>query len=190
MMARVTMVRHGRATGGWDVDPDPGLDDLGHAQAKETATELLRLLPEVAVVSSPLRRCQETAQAFVAVAASAGIVLPITIEDAVAEMPSPEGYAIDDRVRWLQQAVRGSWQDLGERYTTYRQGLADFVRTRTQDTIIFSHYIAINGVIGAAMGSDAVVIASLDNGSCTTFDVVDGQLVLVETGRAADTLFR
>ena len=28
-MARLYLVRHGRATGGWDVDPDPGLDDVG-----------------------------------------------------------------------------------------------------------------------------------------------------------------
>ena len=28
-MTRVYMVRHGRAAAGWNVDPDPGLDDLG-----------------------------------------------------------------------------------------------------------------------------------------------------------------
>jgi broad specificity phosphatase PhoE len=56
---------------------------------------------------------------------------------------------------------------------------------------VFSHFIAINAVIGAATGDDRVVIASLDNCSITVFDVPgDGTLSLVSTGGEADTLIR
>ena len=36
-MTRVYMVRHGRAAAGWDVDPDPPLDDVGRNQALAVA---------------------------------------------------------------------------------------------------------------------------------------------------------
>ena len=36
-MTRVYMVRHGRAAAGWNVDPDPGLDDLGRSQSLAVA---------------------------------------------------------------------------------------------------------------------------------------------------------
>ncbi len=59
-MTRVYMVRHGRAAAGWNVDPDPGLDDLGRSQSLAVASKLSSLGP-LAVMSSPLLRCQQTA---------------------------------------------------------------------------------------------------------------------------------
>ena len=59
-MTRVYLVRHGRASAGWDTDIDPGLDDLGRQQAEETAIILARLSP-MKLVSSPMLRCQQTA---------------------------------------------------------------------------------------------------------------------------------
>ena len=56
--------------------------------------------------------------------------------------------------------------------------------------MVFSHFIAINAVIGVATDNDAMVIASLDNCSVTTFEIVDGKLVLIESGNEADTLIR
>ncbi len=37
VMAKLYLVRHGKATAGWGMEKDPGLDDLGHAQAKAAA---------------------------------------------------------------------------------------------------------------------------------------------------------
>ena len=44
-MARLYLVRHGKATGSWDTDPDPGLDDVGREQAEAMATALMLYLP-------------------------------------------------------------------------------------------------------------------------------------------------
>ncbi|MEN9553204.1 MAG: hypothetical protein RLY24_799, partial [Actinomycetota bacterium] len=81
-------------------------------------------------------------------------------------------------------------QKSGDHYATYRRSIADCVTSIQTDTVIFSHYIAINAVIGAAMGDDRVVIASLDNCSVTIFEAIDGKLSLVEIGGEADTLIR
>ena len=58
------------------------------------------------------------------------------------------------------------------------------------DSVVFSHFVAINAAIGAAIGDDRLVVRSLDNCSVTVIDVVDGALQLVESGHEADTLIR
>jgi probable phosphomutase (TIGR03848 family) len=65
-MATVILVRHGRTTAnasGVLAGRTPGveLDDVGRAQAERTG-ERLAAVPLVAVVSSPLERCRQTAQ--------------------------------------------------------------------------------------------------------------------------------
>lgn len=182
---RVTLVRHGRATAGWDVDPDPGLDDLGVSQAAAMAAAVAAGGPQ-ALVTSPLRRCRETS---VPLAAAWGAE-PV-VDERVREIPSPEGYAMGERVGWLRAAMAGTWADLGERYTAYRDAIVAAVAGCPVDTVIVSHFVAINAVIGACLGDDRLVIASLDNCSRTVVEVGDrGGLRLVEHGHEADTLIR
>ena len=188
----VHLIRHGRAAAGWDTDPDPGLDDVGREQAAATARRLAALVTEgvdVEVVSSPLRRCRETAAFLLAEwGRDPG---ESTIVDAVREIPSPAGVPMAERVEWLRRAMAGSWADLGSPYTDFRDGVVDFVRTRRRPTMVFSHFIAINAVIGTCVGDDRLVIDSLDNASVTVVEVDDrGGVRLVERGRQADTLIR
>jgi broad specificity phosphatase PhoE len=183
-MPHLVLVRHGRATGGWDDDPDPGLDELGQRQAVAVASRLATGSP-VAIVSSPLRRCRETAAALATTWSA-----QVTIEPRVAELPSPVGVPLNDRVGWLRDACSGTWAALGPRYQSYRDELAAFLLTLTEDTIVFSHFIAINAAIGVATEDDRVVIHSLDNTSCTIFEHDGSTLRLVEAGAEAETLFR
>lgn len=188
-MARVLMVRHGRAAAGWNVDPDPGLDELGRSQALAVATELVPR-GRMDVVTSPLLRCQQTA---FPTATAWGV--EARIDPRLGEIPSPDGYTLENRVEWLREAMAGTWGQVaarsGEHYGEYRDTVALAVSGLRTDTVVFSHFIAINAVIGRATGDDRVVIASLDNCSVTTFDVgPDGSITLVETGGQADTLIR
>lgn len=69
-MATVLLVRHGRTTAnasGTLAGRTPGvrLDEVGRKQAQRTA-ERLAVVPLVAVVSSPLERCRQTAKAILA----------------------------------------------------------------------------------------------------------------------------
>jgi broad specificity phosphatase PhoE len=180
----VRLVRHGRAAAGWNVDPDPDLDDVGRAQAASVAVELAPL-GIVSIVSSPLLRCRATAAAFATVTG-----LPIDIRPEVAEIPSPPDVAMIDRGEWLHQAMQGTWHQLGGEYVVYRDAVVGFVAGTPTGTVIFSHFVAINTVIGACLGDDRLVIRSLDNCSVTTVSIEDGRLVLVEGGDEADTLIR
>ena len=183
-VTRLYLVRHGRATAGWNVDRDPGLDPLGQFQAQRVADRLAPVGP-LPLLSSPLRRCQETAAAL-ALAWS----VPIAISLAVAEIPSPPGVALAERVEWLRATMLGTWAQLDSNYTDFRDGVVRALVTIADHSVVFSHFIAINAAIGAAINDDRVVIRSLDNCSVTIVDIVNGRLQLVEGGHEADTLIR
>ena len=179
------MVRHGRASAGWDTALDPGLDELGHAQAREAAVEM-QSLQLGNIITSPLLRCQQTSEPL----AQMWKVVPQVCAE-VSEIPSPNGVAMSDRIVWLRQAMQGTWSDLGSNYVAYRDCITEFVRDIQNDTVIFSHFIAINAVIGGVLGDDRLVIRSLDNCSVTIFERdTNGKLSLVQGGHEADTLIR
>ncbi len=187
-MATVHLVRHGRATGGWDADPDPGLDELGHAQAAALVDRLglLGAARPPRLVTSPLRRCRETAAPIAARWSTTAAVEPM-----VTEVPSPEGVPFGQRVPWLQMAIAGTWTALGARYVDYRDSVAAFVASCREDTVVVSHFIAINAVIGRCIGDDRVMIHRLDNTSVTVFETSpSGALSLVSVGDEAETQLR
>ena len=106
-MTRIYMIRHGKAAAGWDGDADPGLDALGQSQAEAVAETVQGLIDApVAIFSSPLKRCRETAAPL---AKAWGQTLQI--EAGVGEIPPP----IDDltaRTQWLRRVMAGTWDGL------------------------------------------------------------------------------
>lgn len=196
-MARIFLVRHGRAAAGWDTAMDPPLDDLGRKQAAATAAQLAKRLQDsrwsfgdVEVVTSPLLRCQQTAAEYERVTG-----VGARVETRIAEIPSPTGVDMSDRVTWLRRAMQGTWAELvardGDAYAKFRDELLAWARAVRRDTIAFSHFVAINAVIGAALGDDRLVIRSLDNASVTVIEVdVDGAVTLLESRAEANTLIR
>ncbi len=188
MSVRLHLVRHGRAAAGWNVDRDPALDELGQQQAVDVA-QLLASLGPLPVYSSPLRRCQETSGPL----NTLWNTVPI-IEPRVAEIPSPAGVALEERGEWLRVAMAGTWTQLGisdgDVYTQYRRDLLDTLSALPHDAVIFSHFIAINVVIGVALSDDRLVVKSLDNCSVTSVLIHEGTFTIEAMGREADTLIR
>ncbi len=95
-----------------------------------------------------------------------------------------------DRIDWLRVAMRGTWSDLEPRYVSYRDNMLNVLRCVAVDSVVFSHFVAINAAIGASIGDDRLVVRSLDNCSVTVIEVTGGALQLVESGHEADTLIR
>ena len=99
-MTIIHLVRHGRAAAGWDTDPDPDLDEVGRDQAVDAVEALIARQggsePTRTVVSSPLLRCRSTASYY-----ATRVGADVRIEPRVAEIPSPEGVAMGERVGWL-----------------------------------------------------------------------------------------
>jgi probable phosphomutase (TIGR03848 family) len=86
----VLLVRHGRtaANAGGTLagrTPGVGLDETGRSQVAALA-ERLRVLPLVAVLSSPLQRCRETADPLVASGGTRAVPRPeVEVHDALSE---------------------------------------------------------------------------------------------------------
>src|SRR4051812_22699155 len=124
-MARLYLIRHGRPSATWGGhDDDPGLDEAGAAQAR-AARDWLLSRPEAErpslVVSSPLRRCRETAQPT---AEALGVTAEI--DRTVGEIPTPKALSAAERGPWLVDAFGGTWKaiqgDLD--YEVWRRGIA------------------------------------------------------------------
>lgn len=182
---RLHLVRHGRASAGWDTALDPGLDEFGVEQSHEVAAQLAPL-GKRKIITSPLLRCQQTSLPLCEAWSTTA-----EISNSVREIPSPHGAAMGERTEWLRAAMSGTWSALEPRYRDYRDGLIAFLRDIESDAVVFSHFIAINAVVGASLGDDRLVILSLDNCSVTVVDIGDdGVLAFIEGGREADTLIR
>ena len=148
--------------------------------------DLVAPLGPLPILVSPLRRCRETAapleRRWAAIA---------TVDSAVSEIPSPPDVPLQKRSSWLHEAMAGTWADLGGGYPRWRDSLVGRMLALEVDTVVVSHFVAINAAIGAASGSDQIIVAAPDYCSQTVIDVVGGRLVLVEQGfEAPDTLVR
>jgi broad specificity phosphatase PhoE len=179
-MPKIYLVRHGKAAAGFDGHADPGLDDLGRAQAAATARVLAPLGP-LALWSSPLARARETALPL-----AQAWRCPVIIEPRLAEIPSPT----DDlaaRAAWLRTAMQGTWPTLTAELLAWRDAIGECLRGIDRDTVITSHYVAINAAVGLATDDDRMVIFAPDNGSVTVFDNGGGQLRVLTLGATADT---
>ncbi|MEN3975619.1 histidine phosphatase family protein [Emcibacter sp. SYSU 3D8] len=186
---RLYLIRHGQATGGWDQDMDPGLSELGWEQASEAAARLEHLgaLP---VISSPMRRTQETARPFTTQWKNAA-----RIEPRISEIPSPSE-DLEARKEWLAGVMAGTWSDPaaqnagGYDLKAWRQGVIEAIREVREDTVFTSHFIAINVVAGHLLSDDRIVAFRPDNCSITVVENDGGTLRLVELGHEAVTEVR
>ncbi len=187
-MGRIYMIRHGKPKTVWGqgTDPDPGLDDTGNRQA-EAASDTLLALPvqfrPTLVVSSPLRRCRETAAPF-----ARALGVEADIDPTFGEIATPASVAHADRSAWLRTAFAGRWSDIvGDiDYEAWRRDIVAGLLKR-EGTAVFSHFVAINAAVSAVTGSDAVITFKPDHTSITIFEVRDGALHLCEAGREAVT---
>lgn len=166
MTVRLYLVRHGRAAAGWGEDLDPGLDDVGRDEAEAVTRSLAHLGP-LPILTSPLRRTRETAAPL----AARWHTEPV-VEPAVGEIPSPTT-DLAERSAWLRQAMAGAWHDLGPAVAAWRAEVIRTLLSVASTAVVFTHFVAINAVIGAATGDDGLVVFSPANGSCTVVEIVD-----------------
>jgi broad specificity phosphatase PhoE len=179
---KLYLVRHGKPLARYDQDHDPGLDEIGHEQAKAAALELRHLAP-LALVTSPLRRARETAAAF-----ESRFGVTARVEPAVGEVKSPTD-DLEERSAWLVEILRGrrGWSELDDERRRWRDEVVAALLVITSDTVVTTHYIAINAAVGTATGDDRVVNFRPDFCSCTVLESDGTTLRLIELGRQAET---
>lgn len=177
-MTRVFLVRHAEPAAGWGgEDHDPGLSDRGFAQAR-LAAEALQALGPLDAICSPMRRCRETAAAY------AGAP---RIEPHVSEVVAPASVA--DRPAWLRATFpwaddqpRRAWADVDPALHAWRDAAVSAMLALERDAVVFTHFIAINAIVGAAVGSAETIVFRPGHASITALDLRAGALRVVSLG--------
>jgi len=187
-MTKIYLVRHGKASASFTDDLDPGLDELGHEQAQDACTALIAhsalhspLHSPLQILSSPLLRAQETAAPLVAKLQSS-----VKIENRVAEIPSPN-LSLQERGAWLGAVMEGQWPEQTESLQAWRNDIATCLVSLTSDTVIFTHFVAINAAVSVAEKSTQVLVFRPDNCSITIIETDGNTLQLIEKGKEAVT---
>lgn len=179
----IFLVRHGEAAAAWGQDPDPGLSSLGEQQAKDTAELLLPRLPaDISLISSPLQRARETAQPLVDT-----MGMQISIDDAFREIPAPVPLA--DRQNWLRTFMKQSWSEQPEELLRWRDHALNQLLGLQTTTVVFTHFLVLNAVVGSIQGRAETLCFWPDNGSVTQLNLTgEGVLDLIELGVQMDTV--
>jgi len=179
-LAKLYLVRHGRATSSWGLEADPGLDASGHLQAEAAAQRLTPLGP-LPIIASPLKRARETADPL----AKIWQVVP-RIEPGVGEIRFPDETPAN-RVHWLNKVMADRWPNLDRSLQEWRQDVIESLCSIAADTVIFSHFIAINVAVGFAGKDNRVVCFRPDNASITILETNGKKLNLLKRGEEADS---
>jgi broad specificity phosphatase PhoE len=186
-MTRLYLIRHGKPSSTWGGhDDDPGLDETGQGQARAARDWLLARPADERprlVVSSPLRRCRETAEPT---AEALGVA--IEIDPIVGEIATPSGISGEARPAWLRKAFEGTWQAIeGDMdYDAWRTDIVASLANRGH-TAVFSHYVAINAAVSRLLGVDQVLAFRPDHTSITVLETDGTTVRLVEKGAEAQT---
>ena len=185
-MTHVYLIRHARPAATWGEALDPGLDDIGRAQAGAAARKLHEAMAPTPVYTSPLNRCRETAAPL-----SNLWGRDAAIFEAVAEIPSPP-LGLAEKQRWLHAAMQGTWPELqatapsgSPDYLAWRERLIRELTSFDHDCVIFTHYIAINVAVGAAQGHDRVLSFKPNHASITHIEIANSRIKVCELGEEA-----
>ena len=193
-MVKIYLVRHGEAAEGW-TSQDPPLSELGKSQAQSLATFVSSTIDENSInnidfISSPLNRCKETASL-----ALEKIYSDIVINDNFRELPSPT-LDLEKRVNWLRRVLPLTWSELlkdketidsGVNFIQWKKNIMNNIYSLNKDTIIFTHFVVINSIIGEILKSDKIVIFKPSNCSITEIRKINDKLKLVKLGKSLES---
>jgi broad specificity phosphatase PhoE len=179
----IFLVRHGEAAASWGEDPDPGLSELGGQQAAQAAALLLPQLAraDIDIISSPLLRAQETS-----VPLAESLSLPVLIDTAFREIPAP--VALAGRKQWLQAFMQQQWEEQPEALIEWRNTALSQIRSLKKPTVIFTHFLVLNAIIGDVLQRSETLVFWPDNASVTQLKLTGGTLELVELGVQMETV--
>jgi len=169
------LIRHGNAVGSFGEEENPGLDELGRVQASAVARTLAHLGP-LDIISSPFFRAQQTSEPL----AKMWDCTP-RIEPGVGEIPFPTKNPIE-RIQWLKAVTGEKWSNLDRGLRAWQRGVLSALRSLEKDTVAFTHFIAINVMMGEVIGNDRVVCFRPDNVSVTIVNRNGAKFTLVERG--------
>ena len=146
------LIRHGEAAESWGTHPDPGLSELGIKQSKSLLNnKMLELLDSYSFVSSPKSRAKMTAEPLIK-----KFNKELIVKDAYSEIPSND---IDNSQKktWLKDVMNTEIKDLPDFVVNWRNKIIKHSLGLSQNTIIFTHFMVINALVGSLLKKNAIM---------------------------------
>ncbi|WP_323847257.1 histidine phosphatase family protein [Microbulbifer magnicolonia] len=174
-MTKILLVRHGEAAKGPST-PDPALTALGQEQAEKLARQLAESQP-LSLISSPKMRALQTAQPLADL-----WQCPVNIEEAVTEIPSPEGIPLSQRGQWIRSLLDRDWDAQDTNQMAWRRGIVDYLLALREDTAVFCHFMVINSVVAHIRHDRRIQQFRPDYASVTELRLEGNRLELLRLG--------
>ena len=180
-MPNIYLIRHGKAAAGWGESADPGLSPIGQEQA-EQASITMQARQVMPIITSPMARARETAVPL----AKAWQCTP-DVDPRFSEIPTPKQIPVS-RKGWIDDILSSSWDTMAPVLQTWREDLLIAVQSLQQDTVVFTHFIAINAIVGFALCDSRVMVFMPDNAAITSVQTQGSSIALLRKGQEMSTL--
>lgn len=172
----IFLVRHGTASATWEEHPDPGLSSRGREEAQNLEPSLSPYLNRsVRLLSSPLARARETARPL-----ALKLNKKVDVTESISEVPSPVD--LINRKKWLQEFMKQKWQDQNDDVLAWRAMAIRFVKSLSSPSVLFTHFLLINAIVGEIMKVDRTLYFWPENCSITHIRSNGDSLELVSLG--------
>lgn len=176
---QIYCVRHGQAASSWEQNTDPGLSEAGLQQAGTLAaswpySEIKQ------IISSPMLRTRQTASPL-----ATALDMPVQVNEAFREIPTPPSVPMAHRLQWLQSCARQEWGEMDNLLVQWRSRLLGAITSLQQPTVIFTHFMVMNAIAGHILAREQLVHYQPDYTSILKLDLNHGALSLVELGAQA-----
>jgi len=110
----------------------------------------------------------------------------ITIDDAFSEIPA-SNIKLERRMEWLKSMMNMDIAMLPEDVKEWRSRIIKKLKNIKSNSIIFSHFMVINVVVGYIKNHPILLSMYPDNGSLTKIKVSNGKISLIKIGDEKNT---
>lgn len=153
---KIYLLRHAQPMEPWYDFDDSSLSKNGHRQA-ESAARMMGPLGPLPIWTSPLKRAVETAAPLARIWEE----IP-SIEPRLREISPPNSDPLS-RGSWLTTLLMAKWESMEENFQNWRRQILDAVQSIEKDTVIVTHFVVINVIVGAATNENRVICCNPDN---------------------------
>ena len=174
--SHIILVRHGEASAGWSVHPDPGLSAQGRGQAKNSGKSLINELSYYQLLSSPKKRAIETMEIM-----NQGDKNSFELDARFIEIPSGNIDA-DKKKEWLGNIFTTPIEDLPEPVKEWRYQLINWLKEAEGNFIVTTHFMVINALVSYITSNYAISYFHPDYASRTEIFIRNGELTQLILG--------
>ncbi|MDC0442525.1 histidine phosphatase family protein [Gammaproteobacteria bacterium] len=174
--SHIILVRHGEASAGWSVHPDPGLSVQGREQAENSGKNLINELSYYQLVSSPKKRAIETMEIM-----NQGDTNFFKLDPRFIEIPSGNINA-NKKKEWLVNIFTTPIEELPEAVKKWRNELINWLKEVEGNFIVTTHFMVINALVSHITSNHAISYFHPDYASRTEIFIRNGELTQLILG--------